>query len=813
MKVLRQRPVFSVLFFAALAFSLCALTAAAGTVTITNINPSSDDINGGAAISITGTGFTTGSTTVSFGGQAAVNVKVSGATALTLTAPAHAAGTVDVVVTSTNGTATSPNAFTFAASNVGGGVTNPGQPGQFRFLTSSTTLPGTSSTAPAATVGVDYDATLLVANQKETVTFEIQAGRLPAGLTLNPATGQITGRPTQVESQTLVFFANDTFESVSFRTTLTVTARPASGLGTVAFSSPFSLPEGRVSKAYTTDISVLSGVGPFIFGAIEVPAGLTFTGIEDKDRTVTLSGVPREPGTFYMNITCTDVGDNNFKINITVPLTILPAGSDFRFIPPILANGEVNAPYNYKVKTTHLTKVILSSPNLPPGLAIDVASSTIAGTPTKAGTFLVRVYAFNETDTITLIRPIVVVPLGTQFFFSFPGSLPAATLFVEYGRNNPAIKLQTANPAPGATLTYAASGLPNGLIYNASSGVLSGVPAETGIYTTTFTATDSATSNVIAMDYDLVVSPPNGGDINSLPMNMWVKKLNLKLGPLGADGKESWQAQYIFNSDRTSSRLFTPAETLLVKLANIPEFNLKLGNAESLTGTSPKFSFKTPSRAKPSRAVKLDLSAMTLSLIAKNEFIFDYIPAVLKHQLTLGKQGYTLNLKVDTRGGFSPMNGYRNPAFVVASAKAKVSSSGKDVLTFSMLMSDPNLAVTTNGNITLTSNGNPGVDFRVISSNGNTVIFKSFVVPAKITAAGAALKLRSNKDTATPQGLFSYDNKTGKMLVTIKGATLVGTLTAPEEHVMVIVNIGTKQYFTRVTLFAEKSGSYSTKMP
>jgi hypothetical protein len=73
--------------------------------TVTGISPTSGPTAGGQSVTITGSGFVNGAT-VSVGGQAATGVGVDSATQITATTPAHAAGTVDVVVSTTGGTST-----------------------------------------------------------------------------------------------------------------------------------------------------------------------------------------------------------------------------------------------------------------------------------------------------------------------------------------------------------------------------------------------------------------------------------------------------------------------------------------------------------------------------------------------------------------------------------------------------------------------------------------------------------------------------------------------------------------------------------
>ncbi|MEU8569589.1 IPT/TIG domain-containing protein [Streptomyces pathocidini] len=70
---------------------------------ITSISPISGPLAGGNTVTITGTGFTS-ATAVSFGGTPATSFTVNSATQITATAPAHAAGSVNLTVTGPGGT-------------------------------------------------------------------------------------------------------------------------------------------------------------------------------------------------------------------------------------------------------------------------------------------------------------------------------------------------------------------------------------------------------------------------------------------------------------------------------------------------------------------------------------------------------------------------------------------------------------------------------------------------------------------------------------------------------------------------------------
>src|SRR5262249_19960430 len=97
-------------------FSFYATLIPDSTPTVTGVSPNAGPTAGGTSVTITGSNFT-GATAVSFGGTAA-SFSVVSATSITATSPAHAAGAVDVTVTTPNGTSATSAAdrFTYTTS-------------------------------------------------------------------------------------------------------------------------------------------------------------------------------------------------------------------------------------------------------------------------------------------------------------------------------------------------------------------------------------------------------------------------------------------------------------------------------------------------------------------------------------------------------------------------------------------------------------------------------------------------------------------------------------------------------------------------
>jgi hypothetical protein len=80
------------------------------------VTPATGPATGGTVLTITGTYFFLTDTVVTIGGSTATDVLVLTPTSLVATTPAHVPGLVDVGVTTSVGTATRPNAFTYTAS-------------------------------------------------------------------------------------------------------------------------------------------------------------------------------------------------------------------------------------------------------------------------------------------------------------------------------------------------------------------------------------------------------------------------------------------------------------------------------------------------------------------------------------------------------------------------------------------------------------------------------------------------------------------------------------------------------------------------
>lgn len=142
---------------------------------ISSLSPTSGATAGGTTVTISGTGFASGAT-VTFGGTAASNVNVLGSTTITANAPAHASGTVNVVVTNPGGqSATKTNAYTYSSGTPAPSVTSVSPTSGPTAGGTAITISGTGFAAGAAVTVGGSSATGVVVNNSTTITANTPA--------------------------------------------------------------------------------------------------------------------------------------------------------------------------------------------------------------------------------------------------------------------------------------------------------------------------------------------------------------------------------------------------------------------------------------------------------------------------------------------------------------------------------------------------------------------------------------------------------------------------------------------------------------
>ena len=189
---------------------------------------------------------------------------------------------------------------------------------------SPSTLTVTTTSLPSGLVGTAYSATLAASGGTSPYTWSLTSGTLPAGLTLNAATGAITGTPTAMATATALTFtvtdSSSPTQSKSVNLTLTIVAPTALAITTT------SLPSGQVGTAYGATLAASGGTSPYTWSLTSgtLPAGLTLNAA-----TGAITGTPAATANATsLTFTVTDSSSPTQSKSVSLTLTIAgPSGT------------------------------------------------------------------------------------------------------------------------------------------------------------------------------------------------------------------------------------------------------------------------------------------------------------------------------------------------------------------------------------------------------------------------------------------------------------------------------------------------------
>jgi hypothetical protein len=401
-------------------------------------------------------------------------------------------------------------------------ITAQGEPGSVSHVIPVTlTIAGglviTPATLPAATGLRPYDVKLSVSGGA-TPYFWSQTG-LPAGLSINSATGEISGTPIAFGTFPVI---------VSVRDSGGVTGSMPYNLSVSSPSAPpvittnAVLPDGFVNVSYNVAFAASGGNGGASFGQ---PSGTLPPGL-DLDSSGVLKGLPTTAGTYHFSISVSDVDGLSSTANFTLtirpqPLAIITSSP----LPQVVVGGTVN------VKFTAFGGVqpySFTGSSLPPGTSL-ATDGTLSGTATTPGTFPFTVTVSDKGGS---------TPSTKSFSLTV---VPAAlTIAASFGNGQQGVAYQATVSATGGVgpYTFAVSGLPDGVTF--LNGTASGSPTGSGKFTVTVTVTDSAKTTV-SQSFTITIAPPTlTVTTSTLPNGTVGVAYSATLAASGGTGAYTW---------------------------------------------------------------------------------------------------------------------------------------------------------------------------------------------------------------------------------------------------------------------------------
>ncbi len=324
-----------------------------------------------------------------------------------------------------------------------------------------------SGSMPAATIGLAYASTVQVTGGIAPYQFGIVYGTMPAGLSLDPNTGTISGTALTVGSYLFSVSASDAkgdYGDHRFTVTVvkgtggtvSVTVSPASAYMTSGSTQQFTAAVRDTSNTgvtWSASSGQISTTGLFTAPTVSAATVVTVTATSTADPTAKGSAT----------ISVTPAGTSG---GLSVTTTTLPAGTTGNAYSATLGATGGKIPYTWS----------LSTGALPGGLLLSSSTGAITGTPSQSGTFQFTVQV-KDSSSSTATQALA-IPVSTQSSGTYDGPAQLPLVYVQSSLAD--------TPAPGIVTTVNAGGDLQGALNAANCGdtiELQAGATFTGVYT------------------------------------------------------------------------------------------------------------------------------------------------------------------------------------------------------------------------------------------------------------------------------------------------------------------------------------------
>ncbi len=326
-------------------------------------------------------------------------------------------------------------------------------------------------------VGKVFNQTLAASGGQGPRLWELFSGTLPPGLTLDPASGVLSGTPEQPFYGLALFCVADQKGQKNYKTLAIQVCDPLK-------ITRDHLPNARVNDSYSEAVRISGGIKPYTFACEgKLPEGLFL-----DPATGIISGSATAEEQVNVTFSVTDASQpapqraektvslaTTRSLTLTTPAVLPNERKGIEITPILLQAGGGTPPYTWS----------LAGGLLPDGLILDHSTGVISGITAQTGEFLFTVQ----------VRDIGQESHTKEFYWHIPDDLSLVTDQIPDGalHNAFAFALAARGGQPPYYWRIKSGTLPSGLVFDNGKGSFAGIPTARAATTLTIEVSDAAT--------------------------------------------------------------------------------------------------------------------------------------------------------------------------------------------------------------------------------------------------------------------------------------------------------------------------------
>ncbi len=375
------------------------------------------------------------------------------------------------------------------------------------------TNPGTQSNAEGGSVSVTLSGTDSISGSSLTYS----AFGLPTGLKISSA-GVITGTVAVGAAVNGPYQVTATAQDGTYASSQTFTWNVSAPLTLNAIADQTNLEGGSVSLTIS-GVDTTSGATPY-FTTLGLPPGLHLSATGSMSGTAftdtisgTLAAGAAAGGPYSVTVVANDgtsSASQSFNLNVNDPIVFATTADQ-------TTNAGSSGALTISATDAYSGTLTYGAVGLPTGLSINPSSGAISGTVSSSASGAYPVVLLAEDGTYS-----------GESGFTWNVNTPLTINTPADQSNNEGDSVSLTVTASGSgTLSYSASGLPNGLSINSSSGIISGTVSYGGSWLPAVTVSNGTSSSSTTFNWsasgpititDSGAQQFNAGDAVSIPI-------------------------------------------------------------------------------------------------------------------------------------------------------------------------------------------------------------------------------------------------------------------------------------------------------